>query len=149
MVTSCGIAMRDKSGKYLLVKAGGPNFKNKERSYGFPKGQMEEGEDPEVCARREFFEETGHNIEGDLTLVFEGKIRSDKRIVIFVGDGEFNGSITSNTCEIEFPPKSGKMITIPEVCDPRMMTLDEAENVIFMSQLPVINALKLYEKTRN
>lgn len=148
MTTSCGIAMMDGRGRYLLVKAGGPIFARKERNYTFPKGEMMEGEEPEECARREFFEETGHRIDGSLTLVYEGKIRADKRIMIFVGEGEFDGSITSNTCEIEFPPKSGKTITIPEVCDPKMMTEDEAEKVIFVSQLPVIEELRKYKRQK-
>lgn len=139
--------MKDRaSGKYLFVRGGGPYFERKERSYGAPKGGIEEGETLEECARREFFEETGIEASGDLTLVYDNNNDSSKRkkrLVFFLMENvDYPGDIKSNICTINY---RGKDIQIPEVCDPKLLTLDEAEKIVYESQLGLIKTLKELE----
>lgn len=150
METSCGILMKDKlTGKYLFVKGGGPYFKNKQRSYGIPKGGINPGETYEECARREFFEETGIEPTGKLTLVYDNDANASSRkkhLVIFLMEGvEYPGKITSNTCEMEY---RGQMITIPEVCNPKLLTIEEAKDIIYTSQYPLLETIESLESKK-
>jgi len=67
-MVSCGIVLKNSEGKYLFVQATG---NNRDRCFGVPKGLVNEDEDFETCARREFFEETNNKIEGPITLIYD------------------------------------------------------------------------------
>ena len=70
MAVSAGILMYRQTGtelEVLLVHPGGPFWRNKdEGAWSVPKGEMHEGEDAAVAARREFLEETGCDLSGPL-----------------------------------------------------------------------------------
>ena len=147
---SCGIALRNKDGKYLFVKSTGIK---RERCFGVPKGGVEEGEDFEVCARREFFEETNMKIESPLTLIYDEDpknehlaSKSKKYLKIFLAEGEFDfDNFKSNTCIVNI---HGKDVEIPEVCDPTFLTIDEAKKSCYFSQIKLVEALENFEKQK-
>ena len=88
----------------FLIHMGGPYWKHKARSWSIPKGIVEEGESIEAAARREFAEETGEPIEGDLMDLGEGRSGS-KRLRIFAAEApQLSETIRSNTFRIEWPP---------------------------------------------
>jgi len=91
----------------LLVHPGGPYWRKKdEGAWSIPKGEMDEGEDAELAARREFQEETGAALSGPLDSLGEIRQRGGKRVIAFAVEGDLDvQTIRSNTFEIEWPPK--------------------------------------------
>ena len=102
---------------FLLVHPGGPFWKNKDlESWSIPKGEFTNEEDPLAAAKREFQEETGFEVEGDFIALESVKLKSGK--TIFAWAVEFDLDVTlvkSNDFEMEWPPKSGKLQSFPEV----------------------------------
>ena len=118
--SSAGILMYRRTGKaleVLLVHPGGPFWRNKDDgAWSIPKGEMDEGEDPAEAALREFMEEIGSAPDGLLRSLGEIRQRGGKRVHAFAIEGDIDaGAIASNTFEIEWPPKSGRLQTFPEV----------------------------------
>jgi predicted NUDIX family NTP pyrophosphohydrolase len=102
----------------LLVHPGGPFWAKKdEGAWSIPKGLLEAGEDALATAKREFTEELGHPLPpGPFVELGEAKQKSGKTVVAFAARGDLDASsIRSNEIEIEWPPRSGKKLTIPEV----------------------------------
>ena len=120
----------------LLVHPGGPFWQNKDDgAWSIPKGEMDDGEDAALAARREFLEETGCA----LTEVFEplGDIRQrgGKRVTAFAVKGNIEAdTIQSNRFEIEWPPKSGRMQSFPEIDRAAWFDLPAAHVKILDSQ---------------
>ncbi len=120
----------------LLVHPGGPFWKNKDAgSWSIPKGEYAEGEAPLAVALREFYEETGNEIQGsefiELTAV---KQKSGKWVKAWAVAVSFDPCfIQSNTFEMEWPPKSGKLQSFPEVDRAEYFSIEEA--VIKMSEV--------------
>lgn len=102
----------------LIAHMGGPFWARKdERAWSIPKGEYEEGDDPEDAAAREFCEEMGSPPPSG-ELVSLGTIRhsSGKRITAYAVEAGFDASdIRSNEFELEWPRGSGVMRTFPEV----------------------------------
>lgn len=144
MEKSAGIlAYRIVDGKVqvLLGETGGPFWKKGQRKYGIPKGMVEEGETEEQTARREFTEETGFSIPEDCELIDLGtsKSFSGKEVRIFAvkidfAPGEKDVPIRSMSFPIEWPPKSGKIETFPELDSASYFTIAEGEEKIFQYQ---------------
>lgn len=102
----------------LLVHPGGPFWKNKDDgAWSIPKGEIEGEEDPEQAARRETTEELGSAaFVGPMRPLGQIRQRGGKRVLAFYGECEFDPSrLTSNSFEIEWPPRSGRLRTFPEV----------------------------------
>jgi predicted NUDIX family NTP pyrophosphohydrolase len=101
----------------FLVHPGGPFFKNKdEGAWSIPKGEFLEDEEALVAAKREFFEETGQTIDGDFKQLSPVQLKSGKIVHAWAIEGDINHEvILSNTFEMEWPPKSGKLSSFPEV----------------------------------
>ena len=119
-VSSAGILLYRRAGanlEVLLVHPGGPYWRKKdEGAWSIPKGEMDEGEDAEVAARREFMEETGIALSGLLDPLGEVRQRGGKRVIAFAAEGDVDvQTMQSNTFEIEWPPKSGRMQSFPEI----------------------------------
>ena len=109
-VSSAGILMYRRGHQkveVLLVHPGGPYWRKKdEGAWSIPKGEIDEDENAEVAARREFLEETGTAVTGPLEPLGEIRQRGGKRVTAFAVKGDFNvDAIRSNTFEIEWPPK--------------------------------------------
>jgi predicted NUDIX family NTP pyrophosphohydrolase len=132
----------------LLVHPGGPYWRRKdEGAWSIPKGEMDAGEDAVSAARREFTEETGVGLAGPLEPLGEIRQRGGKRVVAFAIEGDLEvESIKSNTLEIEWPPKSGKMQTFPEIDRAGWFDLPAAHAKILEGQRPFLD--RLAEVTR-
>jgi predicted NUDIX family NTP pyrophosphohydrolase len=117
---SAGILMyRIRGGllQVLLVHPGGPFWKNKdEGAWSIPKGEVGSGEDLLACARREFEEETGQKIEGDLLELAPIRQKGGKIVHAWAVKGDCDlAGIHSNIAKIEWPPRSGRFVEFPEI----------------------------------
>lgn len=101
----------------LLVHPGGPFWRNRDLgAWSIPKGEYGPGEDAEAVARREFREELGIDMSAALVALGEIKQKGGKIVTAFAVETDIDTShIQSNTCEIEWPPRSGRKQTVPEV----------------------------------
>lgn len=120
MKKSAGILVYRRINKkieFFLVHPGGPFWAKKDAgAWSVPKGEYEEGEDPLLAARREFEEETGQAISGEFIPLKPFKLKSGKTINAWAVEGEVDeNNIQSNLFEIEWPPRSGKKKSFPEV----------------------------------
>lgn len=143
---SAGVLLYRRSAHGLdvfLVHPGGPFWARKDDgAWSIPKGEIGEGEDPESAAKREFAEETGVALDGALTPLGLFKQPSGKRVAAFALEGGIEPScVRSNECQIEWPPKSGRMIDIPEIDRAAWFTPQEALVKITKGQRPIIEAL--------
>jgi predicted NUDIX family NTP pyrophosphohydrolase len=137
----------------LLVHPGGPFWKNKdEGAWSIPKGEYEEGGEPLAVARREFEEELGTCVpSGDVVDLGELVQQSRKKITAFAIEGDFDPStLRSNTFEMEWPPKGGRMRSFPEVDRAAWFAPQEAREKILPGQRPLIDRLlaRIAEVTR-
>lgn len=144
-VYSAGILpYRIKDGKVevMLSHAGGPFWAKKDNAaWSIPKGLLEEGEDNRVAARREFEEETGIKIETELVELGSNQT-GQKMITIFATNKDIDVNlVTSNTFEMEWPPKSGVMQTFPENDRAEWFEIEEAKVKIFKGQVIFLTRL--------
>jgi len=101
----------------FLVHPGGPFWANKDEGvWTIPKGEYEPDEEPLAAAQREFREETGFIATGDFIELGSIRQKSGKVVIAWAFEGDCDPArLKSNTCEIEWPPRSGKRLEIPEV----------------------------------
>jgi predicted NUDIX family NTP pyrophosphohydrolase len=127
----------------LLVHPGGPYWRNRdEGSWSIPKGEIADGEDVEVAARREFMEETGVPLSGALDPLGEIRQRGGKRVIAFALEGDVDvQTIRSNTFEIEWPPTGGRMQSFPEIDRAEWFELPSAHAKIVEGQRPLLDRL--------
>jgi predicted NUDIX family NTP pyrophosphohydrolase len=130
----------------LLVHPGGPFWARRdEGAWSIPKGEYDrDSEDPLVAARREFSEELGSPApEGEPIDLGEITQRSGKRVRAWALEGDLDASaIVSNTCEVQWPPRSGRMIEIPEVDRAEWFGRDAAREKINAGQVPLLDRLE-------
>jgi predicted NUDIX family NTP pyrophosphohydrolase len=144
---SAGILLYRRHGtqrvEVLLVHPGGPFWAKKDAgAWSIPKGGYEAGEDPLAAAKREFAEETGAQVEGAVKSLGAFRQSSAKIVDVWAVEGDFDpATLTSNTFALEWPPRSGRMIEVPEVDRAEWFTPDQAEHKILKGQRPVIAAL--------
>ena len=103
--------------EFFLVHPGGPFWKNKdEGSWTIPKGEVNEDEELLASAIREFYEETGTMLNGEFIELTPVKQKSGKLVHSWAIKGDINpDKIKSNHFDIEWPPRSGKFQSFPEV----------------------------------
>jgi predicted NUDIX family NTP pyrophosphohydrolase len=103
--------------EFFLVHPGGPFWAKKDAgAWSIPKGEYDEGEDALLAARREFEEEIGQTISGRFIPLKPFKLKSGKTITAWAVEGEVDeNNIRSNLFEMEWPPRSGKKKSFPEV----------------------------------
>src|SRR4051794_29144009 len=115
---SVGILLHRDDGKVLLVHPGGPYFAKKDLgAWSIPKGEMEVGDDDaRTRAVLEFHEETGTDLgDAETRELGEVRLKSGKRVIAFAVRGDLDAdAITSNTFELEWPPRSGRRQAFPE-----------------------------------
>ena len=133
-----------KEREYLLVRPGGPFYKNKhEGIWTIPKGIVNVDEDEEAAARREFEEETGSGINGELTHLVRIKLRKSKELTAYYIEGNIDESkIVSNTFELEYPKNSGEYHSFPEIDKGGWYSFDEAVELINPKLVALLEKLK-------
>jgi predicted NUDIX family NTP pyrophosphohydrolase len=145
--TSAGILLwrtGDGGVEVLLAHQGGPLWVKKDLGHWtIPKGEAEPGEEFEAVARREFAEETGHEIP-DGPLIDLGQIRqkSGKLVLGWAVRGDLDpATAVSNTYEMEWPPRSGRVQAFPEIDRVEWFDLGEAERRLKAAQVPFLERL--------
>ncbi|CAN5141627.1 NUDIX domain-containing protein [soil metagenome] len=148
---SCGILLYrvDKAGSAPAVSVwiahmGGPFWARKDAAaWSIPKGEPLDGEDDLTAALREFEEEIGSPAPA-VPFVSLGEFRqsSGKVIVVFAAEADFEvDEVVSNTFETEWPPRSGKRQSFPEIDRAEWVTVDDARTKLVKGQLPLLDAL--------
>jgi predicted NUDIX family NTP pyrophosphohydrolase len=146
MKVSAGILMfrkRKKKIQFLLVHPGGPYFiKKHEGVWSIPKGEFLTDEEPLAAAIREFEEETGYKPSGDFIELNPITQKGGKKVLCWAVEDDLNPeNITSNTFEIEWPPRSDKMNSFPEIDKAGWFDMDEAMQLINEKQIPLLEEL--------
>ncbi len=150
--TSAGLLLYRRA-KWLcevfLVHPGGPFFARRDEGcWSVPKGEIEDGEAPRAVARREFEEETGRAVDactGGVGWLPLGEVtqRGGKRVVAWAAPGDWpeGRPVRSNTIPLEWPPRSGRTIEIPEVDQGLFFDLDTARRKLNPAQVPFLDRL--------
>ena len=129
----------------LLVHPGGPFWARKDAgAWSIPKGEYEEHDDPAVRAEEEFAEELGRRAPPGPRLDL-GEVRQagGKRVRAWAVQGDIDaGATTSNTFEMEWPPRSGERRSFPEVDRAEWFSLDDARTKLVAGQLPLLDRLQ-------
>jgi predicted NUDIX family NTP pyrophosphohydrolase len=144
MLSAGILAYRKGAGRLevLLVHPGGPYWRNKDNgAWSIPKGEIDGTDDPEQTARREFAEELGPAASiGSLTAVGEVRQRNGKRVIAFIGEGEFDPTaLVSNTFEIDWPPRSGRRQIFPEVDRAEWFDIELARTKLITAQVELLD----------
>ncbi len=129
----------------LLGHPGGPFFANKDDGHWTVlKGELEPDEEPIDVARREFAEETGHPApSGPLIALGEVRQRSGKLVQAWAAEGDLDpAEAVSNTFELEWPPRSGKVREFPEIDRVAWFDVEAARAKIIGSQAPFLDRLR-------
>ena len=144
---SAGILLYKRKGRellVLLVHPGGPFWRNKDDgAWTIPKGERGPGEDAEAAARREFVEELGSQPTGALIALGRIRQRGGKYVDGFALEGDLDVErISGDSFEIEWPPRSGRRQSFPEVDRAAWLSPDEARRKINAAQRPFIERLE-------
>ncbi|MDB5145078.1 MAG: hypothetical protein JWQ66_3791 [Mucilaginibacter sp.] len=128
----------------FLVHPGGPFFRNKEDgSWSIPKGEFLDDEDALDAAKREFLEEIGQPINGKFIPLDPITQKGGKKVYAWAVEGDINHEIiTSNLFELEWPPRSGKKQTFPEIDRAGWFNIDDAKMKINAAQFGLIKELE-------
>jgi predicted NUDIX family NTP pyrophosphohydrolase len=131
----------------FLVHPGGPFWKKKDAgSWTIPKGEFTNEEPALDAAVREFKEETGAALKGPFQPLSPIRQKGGKRVYAWAAPGDIDPeAIVSNTFELEWPRRSGKQQTFPEVDKGGWFSLDAARQIINPAQIPLLDEL---EETR-
>ncbi|MDQ6604944.1 MAG: NUDIX domain-containing protein [Actinomycetota bacterium] len=147
MAASAGILLYrvgDDGLEVLLVHPGGPLWARKDvGAWSIPKGEYEEGEEPLSAARREFQEELGSALPaGEPLDLGQIRQRSGKRVSAWAQAGELDvDTVHSNTFELEWPPRSGRISAFPEVDRAQWFPLAIARERINPAQAELLDRL--------
>jgi predicted NUDIX family NTP pyrophosphohydrolase len=134
----------DEGPEVLLVHPGGPFWARKDAgAWSIPKGEVDEGEDPEAAARRELAEELG-SAPPLSELIDLGEVRQQggKVVHAWAAEAVFDpATLHSNTFELEWPPRSGRSQEFPEVDRAEWFRPDEARTKINPAQIAFVDGL--------
>ncbi|MET4374818.1 putative NUDIX family NTP pyrophosphohydrolase [Bradyrhizobium sp. LB12.1] len=128
----------------LLVHPGGPFWRKKDDgAWSIPKGEIDAADTPEQVARREFGEELGPSASiGPLQPLGEVRQRGGKRVIAFSGEGHFDpATLTSNTFDSEWPPRSGQRQRFPEVDRAEWFDIEFARTKMLSGQVDLLDRL--------
>ena len=146
---SAGILMyrrRDGRTEVLLVHPGGPFWAKKDAgAWSIPKGEYTDGKDPRTEALREFEEELGRPAPDGAAILDLGEIkqRSGKVVTAFAVEGDLDPSdVNSNTFEMEWPPRSGRIQVFPEIDRVEWFGVGEARERLKAAQVPFLERLE-------
>ena len=128
----------------LLVHPGGPFWRNRDAgAWQIPKGEIEPGEHAAAAAVREFEEELGLAVPGHPFPLATIRQKGGKWVEAFALEGELaEDRIVSNCFELEWPPRSGRLQSFPEVDRAKWFSVEEARGMILPSQAPLLDAVE-------
>jgi predicted NUDIX family NTP pyrophosphohydrolase len=143
---SAGLLMyRRRNGQVevFLVHPGGPFWAKKDMgAWSICKGEYAESELPLEAAKREFQEETGFTAQGSFLELGVVQQASGKIVSAWAFEGDCDpGKLVSNHCQVEWPPRSGRRIEIPEVDRGGWFSIAAARERILKSQEPFLDRL--------
>ncbi|WP_127473407.1 NUDIX domain-containing protein [Microbacterium sulfonylureivorans] len=133
----------------LIAHMGGPFWAAKDAgAWSIPKGEYDEGDEPALdAARREFREELGIDPpDGPFAELGTFAYSSGKRVTVFVADGSgfaLDG-LAFGEFELEWPPRSGRTASFPEVDRVEWMPLPDAREKLVKGQRPALDALEAH-----
>lgn len=129
----------------LIAHPGGPLWARKDDgAWSIPKGLVDEGEDLLAAARREFAEEIGQPApEGEVLDLGVVRLKSGKRVVAFAVEGDLDVSmVASNTFEMVWPPRSGRVQKFPEVDRAQWVSTADAAIKLNPAQVAFVDRLR-------
>jgi predicted NUDIX family NTP pyrophosphohydrolase len=137
-----------KKPEVFLVHPGGPFWKNKDAAaWSIPKGEFEDDEPALKAAQREFEEETGIKPTGKFIELQPVKQKSGKTVYAWALEAEIDPSIIkSNLFEMEWPPKSGKKASFPEIDRADWFDMTTGKEKINAYQVPLLEQLEILLK---
>jgi len=143
---SAGILLfrfKNRQPEVFLIHPGGPFFRNKdEGGWSIPKGEFTDDEEALEAAKREFEEETGQALTGEFIPLTPVTQKGGKKVYAWAVEGDIDHeTIVSNTFEIEWPPRSGKKQTFPEVDKAGWFDMEMAKVKINSAQVGLIESL--------
>jgi predicted NUDIX family NTP pyrophosphohydrolase len=127
------------------VHPGGPLWARRDAgAWSIPKGEYAPDEEPLAAARREFEEELGiAPPEGPLLDLGEIRQRGGKLVRAWALEGDLDANaVASNTFELEWPPRSGRLIEVPEVDRAEWLTIERAREKLNPAQVELLNRLQ-------
>lgn len=135
-----------KKPEVFLVHPGGPYWKNKDAgSWTIPKGEITEEEEALKAAIREFREETGASLVGPFLPLSPVRQKGGKEIQAWAVSGDLDpATLVSNTFDMEWPPRSGKYQSFPEVDRGEWFTIDAASTAINPAQIALLEQLLVF-----
>jgi predicted NUDIX family NTP pyrophosphohydrolase len=147
MKKSAGLLMYRHAGgalEVLLAHPGGPYWRNKDDgAWTIPKGEYEEPEEPLAAAQREFLEETGFAVTPPFIDLGEIAQKSGKRIRAWAFEGQCDPlALQCNSFEMEWPPRSGRLQSFPEIDRVEWFSLDAARRKIIAAQGKLLDRLE-------
>lgn len=150
--SSAGILVYHGSGNgiaVLLVHPGGPYWSKRDLgAWSIPKGEIDNGEDTENAARREFTEELGVSVKGRLQPLGTVRQRAGKIVYGYALEGNLDiRAIRSNDTTIAWPPRGGRTISFPEIDQAAWFAIPLAREKILASQRPFLDRLEDLRRT--
>ena len=147
MRTSAGILLwrrADGGPEVLIGHMGGPFWAKKDDgSWSIPKGEYEPGEDPFAVALREFEEELGTAVPAsDFVPLGDLRTTSSKVLTVWAAEGDLDArTCVSNTFEVEWPPRSGRMQEFPEIDRAEWFPIEAARTKLVKGQVGFLDRL--------
>jgi predicted NUDIX family NTP pyrophosphohydrolase len=147
-VRSAGILLwrvRPDGREVWIAHMGGPYWARKqERAWTIPRGLVDPGEETLAAAKREFAEEVGVPApECDYVRLGEYRYSSGKLLTVFAAEG--NGfdpvDVRGGVFEMEWPPRSGRMASFPEVDTASWVAVPRARELLVAGQVPALDDL--------
>lgn len=127
----------------FLVHPGGPFYAKKDEGcWSIPKGEVNGNNNYLEDAIREFEEETGNTPKEPYHSLGEIKQNSGKHIHIWAFEGDLTSPFQSNSFEMEWPPKSGKIAAFPEADRGEFFDIDTAKKKIISGQMEFLDRLQ-------
>lgn len=145
--TSAGLLLFRRTGsgiELLVAHPGGPIWARRDAgAWSIPKGAVERDEEPLAAARREFHEETGHPPPpGPAIELGEVRMRSGKLVMAWAFEGDLDPrALASMAVEVEWPPRSGRLITVPEIDRVAWLSPQEARRALNPAQATFVDRL--------